>query len=44
MPLLYIKALHVIFMVSWFAGLFFLGRFYLHKEAIEKNEQCVIFQ
>ena len=43
MPLLYIKALHVIFMVSWFAGLFFLGRFFIyHKEAIEKNEQSII--
>ena len=38
MTLLYLKSLHVIFMVSWFAGLFFLGRMLIyHKQALEKN-------
>lgn len=28
--MLWIKALHIIFMVSWFAGLFYLPRLYVH--------------
>lgn len=39
MHYLTLKALHVIFIVSWFAGLFFLGRILVyHREALEKEE------
>jgi putative membrane protein len=35
-----VKALHLIFMVSWFAGLFYIVRLYIyHTEAQEKPEQ-----
>ena len=35
-----LKALHIIFMVSWFAGLFYIVRLFIyHTEAQEKNEQ-----
>ncbi|MBT8142186.1 MAG: protoporphyrinogen oxidase HemJ [Gammaproteobacteria bacterium] len=30
MPYLYIKALHIIFMVTWFAGLFYLPRLFIY--------------
>lgn len=33
MLLLYFKALHVLFMVSWFAGLFFMGRMLIYEQA-----------
>ena len=37
--LAYIKALHIIFIVSWFSGVFFLGRILVyHREALEKPE------
>ncbi|RAP29904.1 hypothetical protein DID78_02935 [Candidatus Marinamargulisbacteria bacterium SCGC AG-343-D04] len=39
MTILYIKALHVIFMVSWFAGLFFLGRMLIYIKDAEKNNE-----
>ncbi len=29
-PMLWLKALHVVFVVSWFAGLFYLPRLYLY--------------
>lgn len=35
-----IKALHIIFMVSWFAGLFYIVRLFIyHTEAQQKSEQ-----
>lgn len=35
-----VKALHIIFMVSWFAGLFYIVRLYIyHTEAQQKSEQ-----
>lgn len=35
-----LKALHIIFMVSWFAGLFYIVRLFIyHTEAQEKSEQ-----
>lgn len=35
-----IKALHIIFMVSWFAGLFYIVRLFIyHTEAQDKSEQ-----
>ncbi|MBA4239831.1 MAG: protoporphyrinogen IX oxidase [Sphingobacteriaceae bacterium] len=39
MDYLYIKALHVIFVVCWFAGLFYMVRLFIYtKEANEKEE------
>ena len=36
---LYIKALHIIFIVTWFAGLFYMVRLFIYAtEANEKNE------
>lgn len=35
-----LKALHIIFMVSWFAGLFYIVRLFIyHTEAQEKSEE-----
>ena len=37
--MLYIKALHIIFMVTWFAGLFYIVRLFVYNaEALEKQE------
>ncbi|HIA07481.1 MAG TPA: protoporphyrinogen IX oxidase, partial [Flavobacteriales bacterium] len=30
MPILYIKALHLIFVVTWFAGLFYIVRLFIY--------------
>ena len=39
MDYLYIKALHVIFVICWFAGLFYIVRLFIYtKEANEKEE------
>jgi putative membrane protein len=39
MQYLYVKALHIIFIVTWFAGLFYIVRLYIYfKEAEEKPE------
>jgi putative membrane protein len=39
MDVLYIKALHIIFVVTWFAGLFYIVRLFIyHTEAEEKPE------
>jgi putative membrane protein len=36
---LYLKALHIIFIVTWFAGLFYLPRFFIYNtEAGERSE------
>lgn len=36
---LYIKALHIIFVVTWFAGLFYMARLFIYStEANEKEE------
>ncbi len=36
---LYIKALHIIFVITWFAGLFYIVRLFIyHVEALEKEE------
>lgn len=38
MTFFYLKALHIIFVVTWFSGLFYIVRLFIyHKEAIEKN-------
>ena len=37
---LYIKAVHIIFVVSWFAGLFYIVRLFVyHVEAFDKSDQ-----
>ena len=37
MILLYIKALHIIFVVTWFSGMFYLGRLFIYNcEAMDK--------
>lgn len=39
MALLYIKAIHIIFVVSWFAGLFYIVRLFIyHTEANDRPE------
>lgn len=39
MEYLYVKALHIIFVVTWFAGLFYIFRLYIyHTEASTKEE------
>jgi len=39
MAILYLKAVHIIFVVSWFAGLFYIIRLFIyHVEAEEKPE------
>lgn len=36
----YIKALHIIFVVTWFAGLFYIVRLFIYnREALDKPEQ-----
>ena len=40
MAYLYLKALHLIFVVSWMAGLFYIVRLFVyHIEANERPEQ-----
>jgi putative membrane protein len=39
MDFLYVKALHIIFVVTWFAGLFYIPRLFIyHVEAEKKSE------
>ncbi len=39
MEFLYVKSLHIIFIVTWFAGLFYIVRLFIyHTEAFEKPE------
>lgn len=39
MSFLYLKALHIIFVVTWFAGLFYIVRLFIYQtEALEKTE------
>lgn len=39
MPFLYIKSLHIIFVVTWFAGLFYIVRLFIYQtEARDKEE------
>ena len=40
MTYLYVKSLHIIFITTWFAGLFYIIRLFIYyKEADEKEEQ-----
>lgn len=39
MDYFYLKALHIIFVITWFAGLFYIVRLFIyHTEALEKEE------
>ena len=38
MDLAYIKALHIIFVVSWFAGLFYIVRLFIYFAEAEEKE------
>lgn len=39
MDYLYLKALHIIFVITWFAGLFYIVRLFIyHTEALQKPE------
>lgn len=39
MDYLYLKALHIIFVITWFAGLFYVVRLFIyHTEALHKSE------
>lgn len=47
MDYLYIKALHIVFVVTWFSGLFYLGRLFIYnREANDKAEpeKSILFQ
>ena len=39
MDFLYIKALHIIFVITWFAGLFYIVRLFIYHAEAEKKEQ-----
>lgn len=39
MDFLYLKALHIIFVVTWFSGMFYLCRLFIYnREALDKSE------
>ncbi|MGB0879252.1 MAG: CopD family protein [Polaribacter sp.] len=38
MDFLYIKALHIIFVITWFAGLFYIVRLFIYHTEAEKKE------
>lgn len=40
--MLWIKALHVIFMVTWFAGLFYLPRIFVYHSMADQNNNVQI--
>ena len=39
MDFLYVKALHIIFIVTWFAGLFYIVRLFIYHVEAEKKEE-----
>ena len=39
MDFLYVKALHIIFVVTWFAGLFYIVRLFIYHIEAEKKDQ-----
>lgn len=45
MNILYLKAIHIIFVVNWFAGLFYIVRLFIyHIEAEDQPEDKVVLQ
>lgn len=41
---IWIKALHIIFMVTWFAGLFYLPRLYVYHAMPENSSNYALFK
>ena len=41
MDFLYVKALHIIFIVTWFAGLFYIVRLFIYHVEAEKKKEPV---
>jgi len=41
--MLWVKALHVIFMVTWFAGLFYLPRLFVYHADVSDSVQSQTF-
>ncbi len=41
MDFLYVKSLHIIFVVTWFAGLFYIVRLFIYHAEAEDKEQTV---
>lgn len=41
MDFLYVKALHIIFVVTWFSGLFYMIRLFIYHSEAEKKEESV---
>lgn len=39
MPFLYLKALHIIFVVTWFAGLFYVVRLFIYQTEARSKEE-----
>ena len=39
MHILYLKALHIIFVITWFAGLFYIVRLFIYHVEAEKKEE-----
>jgi putative membrane protein len=39
--MLYLKALHIIFIVTWFAGLFYLVRLFIYFQEAEKKDPVI---
>jgi len=44
MVLLYIKAIHIIFVVTWFAGLFYIVRLFIYHVEAEDNPDKKVLQ
>ena len=44
MPVLWLKALHIIFMVTWFAGLFYLPRLFVYHAMTEDESTRAQFR
>ncbi len=45
MSYLWLKALHVIFVIAWFAGLFYIFRLFVYHAKHQKNsEMCAVFE
>ena len=44
MVLLYIKAIHIVFVVTWFAGLFYIVRLFIYHVEAEDNPDKKILQ
>ena len=43
MDIAYIKALHIIFVITWFAGLFYIVRLFIYYAEAEEKEETAKF-